>query len=92
MNLLTLRVVADILLFQSVLFFPWWVGASLALVFFFFFSNYAEMLFAAFLTDLLYATPTERFGGLQFVLSLSAVVVFVFCTMLKQYLRSPHLV
>lgn len=90
MTLFALRIVADILLFGSVLFFPWWVGAILALILFFFFSNYVEMLFVAFLTDLFYGVPTERFGGFRFVLSLSAVAVFVFCTITKRYLRSPH--
>lgn len=92
MTPLALRACADILLFGSVLFLPWWVGAALALVSFFFFPNYVEMLLAALLTDLLYAAPAERFWGFQFVLSLSAVAVFVFCTILKRHLRSPHCV
>ena len=90
--LLALRACADMLLFGSVLFLPWWVGAALALVFFFFFPSYIEMLLAALLADLLYAAPTEQFWGFQLVLSLSTIAVFVFCNILKRYLRSPHLV
>lgn len=90
MNTFALRLVADILLFMSVLYLPWWVGASLALVFFFIFSNYTEMLFAALLTDLLYAVPVERFGGFSLVLSLSALAIFVFGKILKRHLRILH--
>ncbi len=92
MTPLAFRVVVDVLLFGSVLFLPWWIGTSLALIFFFFFPYFVEMLFVSLLTDLLYATPTERFAGFRFVLSLSSVSIFVFCTILKRHLRSPHLV
>jgi hypothetical protein len=90
MTPLTLRCAADLLLFGSVLYFPWWVGMSLALVFFFAFPTYVEMLLAALFTDLLYAAPTERFGGFLFVLSISSLVVFVLCGILKRHLRIPH--
>ncbi len=87
MTLIFLRILAAAVLGGSVLYLPWWVGAGEALIFFFVFENYVEMLLAAFFADLLYSVPLPQFGRFEFILSLSALALFVLLGLLKKQLR-----
>ncbi len=86
------RIFADLLLCGAVLYLPWWVSALLALLSFFLFEHFYEMLVAAFLLDLLYGAPSPHFGTFRFVMSSVAVVLFMLGTVLKRHLRPVHLV
>ena len=69
---LRIRAAADIALAGSMLFLPWWFSLALALVFFFFFKSYYELILAGLFLDMLFAPPREE----------SLISVRLFCTTL----------
>lgn len=84
---MTKRIVADILLMIAAFLLPWWIvllcAAALSLVF----NRFFELLLVAFLMDLLYAVPLQRFGGFEFVLSLASVPLYFIFSFIKSRMR-----
>ena len=81
------RPLVNAFLFALVFFAPWWLAALFALVSFFLFDDFVELLLAALLADFLYGAPTPRFFGFPFVRSLSAALLFLALGLLKRHLR-----
>lgn len=81
------RAFADIALFASILFLPWWASALLALAFLFTFESYVEALMAGFLADALYGTGEGKFLGAEYVMTLAAAAAFFMSLYLKSVLR-----
>lgn len=82
-----MRILANILLFLGVLFLPWWLVLLVAVWCFFLFPRFHELFWYAFLADLLYAAPQDRFFGFEFALSLITVVLIVVLTLVKKQMR-----
>ncbi len=84
------RILADILLFASALFLPWWITILAAFACFFLFQYFVELIIIGFLLDVLFGVPLPRFGGFQFVLSVISVLFFGVGTFLKRRMRVYH--
>lgn len=83
---LLIRLSADILLCVSLLFFPWWISASLAVVFLFAFRSYYEVLAFGFIYDSLYATALPTFQFFSFPVSVISALAFLLVYMLRDRL------
>jgi|TARA_B100001964_G_C13958347_1_gene476504 hypothetical protein len=59
------RAIAFLILFLSVVLFPWWVFFILGVLGTFFFPKYYEFIFAAFFFDLLYGLPVLDAGVVE---------------------------
>jgi hypothetical protein len=81
------RIAADVILFFSVLFFPWWVSCILALLGVFFFENFFEAFFAGMLIDSLYGTQQVNIRGFYLFFSALFFGIFVFGEILKEKTR-----
>ena len=81
------RAVTDAGLLLAVFFLPWWTALLFALVPFFAFKRFIELVLAAFLMDLLYGIRLPRFGGFEFMLSLLAILLYVAGSFLKRRMR-----
>ena len=72
---LSLRILFNIIMFSSVLFFPWWFTFVIAVFFLFFFDAY-EVLFWGFLGDVLYGNPVPLYFNVPFLLTLVSLLLF----------------
>ncbi len=84
------RVVADIILFLSIFFAPWYYPVFLGVLFIILFSSFWEAVVAGFIMDALYHIPAgegiafyHRFG----VFTLSALFLTVISVKIKKQLR-----
>jgi hypothetical protein len=82
-----MRFFADILLFGSALFLPWWSVLLAAATLFFVFPRFYELFFLALFIDLLYGVPVAHFGNFQFVLSLFSAVLYLLFAFVKRRMR-----
>ncbi len=82
-----LRLLANLIIFASLLFFPWWVTLFLALAAVFFFKAFYEILAWALVGDFLYSTRTELFFNIQFVFTLCAAGIFFLAERTKKMTR-----
>ncbi|MDO8564724.1 MAG: hypothetical protein Q7R88_01890 [bacterium] len=82
------RIIADILMLVSLLLLPAWVTVCAAVVLFFYFQNYYEILLVGLLLDLFYALPVEPLFGFQYVYSIIGVVLFIGLSVIKDRLRT----
>ncbi len=82
-----LRISANILLFASVLFFPWWMTVASGITFAVFFRAPYEVIFWAFLSDLLYGTEMSSFPRITFLLTASATVLVLVLEKIKKMTR-----
>jgi hypothetical protein len=81
------RIFADIVLFLSIFFVPWWLVVAFAVVGLFTFSSFYEILFLGIVLDSLYNAPIAPFRHFQFVVTLLCVFLFVVIEALKRRLR-----
>ena len=81
------RCIAGVLLFISVVVFPWWVSFVAALVLLFYCNRYYEAICAAFVFDLLYGVPLPMFFSFSFLFTLIMAVLFFVIEFLKPYLK-----
>lgn len=81
------RILADIALFVSVLWLPWWASAVLAAAFIFMFDWYYEAVVAGFLMDSLYAVPLPRFRGAELVATGAASALYLVAAYVKPKLK-----
>ncbi len=81
------RILANIVLFSSVLFFPWWVTVAAGVAFSVFFRASYEVVFWAFFSDLLYGTEAASFFRIHFLSTASAVVLVVVLERIKKMTR-----
>lgn len=81
------RIFADIGMFASVLFLPWWVTLLLGIGFFFVFESYYELLISAFLIDILYGVPLALFGGFTAVHTVGTALIYVPLYLIRKRVR-----
>ena len=85
--MLLARSIADLLLFASVLFLPWWITLIMGAGLFFYFPAYfAELLAVALFMDVLYGTGTTKFS-FSLVSTLSAVLLILILSPVKRRMR-----
>jgi len=82
-----LRILADIIIFLSILFLPWWVTIFLVLFGIFFFNHFYEAIIAGILIDLLYGTRAEEFFGIWFLFFIIFSSIYFFGEKLKKNIR-----
>jgi len=75
------RTTANIILFISILFLPWWFSVAVALIFLFLFHFFIEFVIAGFIVDMIF-----RSGDIP-MFGLSALVIFALVSFLKTKLR-----
>ena len=85
-----LRLAANLILFISIVFFPWWITLLFAGVFFFKFSLMYEVIGWAFFMDVLYGTRLSFFFNVTLLASSGALVLFMITEMLKTRIRYYH--
>ncbi|MES3004609.1 MAG: hypothetical protein V4690_00685 [Patescibacteria group bacterium] len=83
MNSKRLRMLAGVVLLISITFVPWWVSFLLMLAAVVYFYLYVEVLFLAFLLDLVYS-PVSTF---PYALLCTAFVVLVLSVLIKSTIR-----
>jgi hypothetical protein len=80
------RVIAGLILFGSVVLFPFWVTAILSLVFVVYFEWYLEVVFVALYMDMLFA-PGSIAGVYSSTNTTGALLILVVMQFLKTRLR-----
>jgi hypothetical protein len=78
------RVIFDIVLFVSVLIFPWWISIFMLFVGIFIFDRYYEFILFGLIIFSLYSIPTPRI--ISSPIFFSSIVVFLY--ILIQHTRS----
>lgn len=84
---MTLRILFSILLFISILFWPFWLSVILALGGMFYFNIFWEAIALFLLSDLLYGVKETKFSGVIFISFILAVLVFILIEILKKKLK-----
>mgnify|MGYP006929368560 CR=1 FL=1 len=74
-----------ILLFESLLFFPWWLSLVIALLYLFLFKAY-EVVALGFIADSLFAVPIASFSGFLYVYTVLFIILFLVISILKKYI------
>lgn len=80
-----LRIAFNVLMFTSVLFLPWWITAIIAISFLFKFTAYEIILWGVF-ADMLYSASAPSFYNIEFLFTISAIVIFVLAYFIKKRL------
>jgi len=81
------RICFVLLLLASALFWPFWVTAILALFGIIYFPKFFEAVVILFVSDLLFATPEARFGGIILISTGLALVTLLGLEYLKKKLK-----
>jgi len=81
------RAVLNTVIVLSIAWLPWWVTAIFILFGFAYFHSFFEGVAWGAVMDILYGAPLEKFGGLQFVFSVSSLAVFFLIERLKRNIR-----
>lgn len=79
------RIFLNVLIFLSILFFPWWITAFFALILLFSFEA-AEVIIWGLLIDTLYGIPLAIFFHFTFVFTLLFMILFFVVQILKKRL------
>jgi hypothetical protein len=78
------RIFADVILFLTVIFSPFWLWLILAILGAFYFASYYEIIFAFLLSDLIYGLSLNRFRGTHFAGLIAGTVIFLIIFLLKR--------
>jgi len=82
-----LRFIANLILFFSVLFLPWWVTAIFIVVAIFIFKKFYEAIAWGFFGDLIYGISIAAFFNFGLFLTLGAGIIFFIIEFLKKRIR-----
>lgn len=80
---MTIRILANLFLLISILFFPWWVTAILGIILAFMYDAY-ELFGWGIFADSLYAVPLETFFNIEFLFTIYFAAVFVIVIFIKR--------
>lgn len=81
------RVFANIILFSSLFFAPWWATVVVGVIFLFLFKKYWELIVMAILIDTLYYAPNSALYGRFGIFLAGAVILFFIVDNFKTKLR-----
>jgi len=79
-EIMSKRIILNLILLLSVLFMPWWVSVVLALFLVFYLNNFYEIVIFGFVMDALYGTG-------QFYFIIGALVMFAAVYLFKSRVR-----
>ena len=82
-----LRILAFFALAISILFFPFWVSAVLALGGMIYFDIFIEAVLLFLLSDLLYGARGARLGGALFISFIASAIVLIIIEITKKKLK-----
>ncbi|MFA6520280.1 MAG: hypothetical protein WCT44_01580 [Candidatus Paceibacterota bacterium] len=82
------RILFSILLFISVIFWPFWLSVLLAIVGMVYFSHYWEAVTLLLLSDVLYGVKEAKFSGMIFVSFFISIIVIL---LVEAFKRSSNL-
>lgn len=81
------RIIADILLFLTVLYAPWWLVSMAVFFSILYFKSFYEAFFFGFLFDMLYGVSVPSTHGFQFVFSTAFLVLIFAADFVKAKVR-----
>ena len=81
------RLIANVILFASLLFLPWWITIVIALIAVFVYNVFYELILWGVVGDLLYGAGVASFYALTSFLSTGALVLFLTAQYLKEKIR-----
>lgn len=84
---MVLRVLANLILFFSVFFMPFWFSCILALFFMFYFNLFVEVIILMFISDLFFGIKDTIFPNFIFFSSCIFSCVFILLEILKRKLK-----
>lgn len=82
---LPLRIIMNIALALSILFFPWWVTGLLAVLMIFMFQAF-EIILWGFIADTLYGAPVAAYYNTEFLFTLLFVALLILIVPIKRRL------
>ena len=65
----------------------WWFVFSVGIICAWQYRNFLEFPLAAFVFDVIYAAPRDKFFGFEYIYSLIAMVLFILIVILKSRVR-----
>jgi hypothetical protein len=81
------RIIADGILFFSVLYAPWWITAAAVFSCVIYFKNFYEAFFIGFLFDTLYGAKFTGIHGFRFFFSIFALLLLFAVQFVKEKIR-----
>ena len=84
---MAIRLVAQCIMFFSLLFLPWWVTAIAGILFLFFLPSFYEIIFWGFLGDMLYGAHITSLYNFSYVMTAGALVLFALIYVAKKEMR-----
>ncbi len=82
-----LRLLANLTIFSSLIFFPWWVTLAVAVVAVFLIPSFYEAMVWAIIGDTLYGTKSALFFNVPFVFTLCALGILLLSDRVKKMTR-----
>ncbi len=80
-----MRFIANLAALASIVLLPWWAVCVVLLIFIFLF-DFAEVIFYAFVLDVLYGIPEGIWKAHGFLLT--ALLVYIFSVWIRPYLKA----
>lgn len=81
------RIAFDLMLFVAVFLGPWWLVATMGLLFAIIFKNYWEIFIAGIFMDALYYIPTDRIWGNFGIFAGSFLLIIAVVEKIKKQIR-----
>jgi len=82
-----IRVIADIVIFFSILYTPFWLTLLALIGAAFYFRSYYELIGGGILIDMLYGTPLVKFFDVSFITTIITVSLYFIIDRIKQNIR-----
>jgi len=81
-----MRGIAGLAMIASVIWGPWWLTWSFAIIFLFLFPSYYEIIIAGVAYDALYGLPLAQFHNFPYVFTVSSAFLFIIAFFLRKKL------
>lgn len=78
-----LRIFLNIFILTSILFFPWWITLGIVLILLAIYNAYEVIVWGVF-ADALYSIPLVEFFNIQFIFTITFVLLLVISSFLKK--------
>jgi len=69
---------------------PWWFSLLLAVILFFLFNNFVEIIIAGLLIDIIYGVPQVTFLNFSFIGGLGGLIIYLLGIYFKKGLKFYH--
>jgi hypothetical protein len=82
-----LRISIDCILIIAAFITPWWFVFIVGAILLFVFKTYYEFIVLGFIIDTLYNAPIAHFSNVQFIVTMSAIILVFISSSIKARLR-----